>query len=106
MNALNNHHHCSRHPQVTLVFSGYNRPLNAIRFLCPLCGTIREYSSGVIKQVNDNRGFFFIENGCGRDFFAHVHDLAAAFVLRPGQAVQFEVSQSPKGPKALEIRPL
>lgn len=104
MNALNGTHRCPRHPQVTLVFSGYNRPLNAIRFLCPLCRTTREYSSGVIKHINNSRGFFFIENGCGRDFFAHVHDLAAAFMLRPGQAVEFEVSLSPKGPKALAVR--
>ncbi len=106
MNALNGTHHCPRHPQVQLVSSGVNRALNAVRFLCPLCATIREYSSGVIKQVNTARGFFFIDNGSGRDLFAHIHDLAEVFALRPGQAVQFEVAQSPKGPKALAIRPL
>jgi cold shock CspA family protein len=106
MNTLNGIHYCARHPQVKLVSSGVNRALNATRFLCPLCATIREYSSGVIKQVNTGRGFFFIDNGSGRDLFAHIHDLAVTFTPRPGQVVQFEVSQSPKGPKALAIRPL
>lgn len=106
MLAFNGARHCTRHPQVKLVFSGFHRPLTATRFLCPLCGTVREYSSGVITHVNHARGFFFIENGGGRDVFAHVHDLAAAFVPRPGQAVEFEVTRSPKGPKALAIRPL
>jgi cold shock CspA family protein len=106
MNASNSHHHCARHPQVKLVSSGVNRALNAVRFLCPLCATIREYSSGVITQVNTGRGFFFIDNASGRDIFAHLHDLAVAFTPRPGQPVQFEVTHSLKGPKALAIRPL
>ena len=106
MNTPNSHHHCARHPQVKLVSSGINRALNATRFLCPLCATTREYSSGVIKQVNTERGFFFIDNASGQDIFAHIHDLAVAFTPRPDQAVQFEVTHSPKGPKALAIRPL
>jgi len=103
---LNGTRHCSRHPQVTLVSSGVNRTLNAARLLCPVCGTIREYSSGVITNVNAARGFFFIQNGCGRDFFAHIHDVATPFIPRLGQTVEFEVSDAPKGPKALSIRPL
>lgn len=106
MLAFNGVRHCAHHPQVKLVFSGFNRAVNATRFLCPLCATVREYSSGVIKHVNNARGFFFIENGSERDVFAHLHDLATAFVPRPGQAVEFEVTHSPKGPKALAIRPL
>ena len=103
---LNGARHCSRHPQVKLVFSGFNRVLNATRFLCPLCATVREYSSGVIKAVHNARGFFFIDNGCGRDVFAHLHDLATSFQPRIGQAVEFEISRSPKGPKALAVKPL
>jgi cold shock CspA family protein len=106
MLAFNGVRHCARHPQVKLVFSGHDRRFNTTRFLCPLCGTVREYSSGVIKHINNVRGFFFIENGCGQDLFAHVNDLATAFVLRLGQAVEFEVGHSAKGPKALAIRPL
>jgi cold shock CspA family protein len=106
MLAFNGARHCTRHPQVKLVFSGFNRALNATRFLCPLCGTVREYSSGVIKHINNARGFFFIENGCGRDFFAHIRDLAVTFFPSPGQAVEFEVGHSPKGLKALAVRPL
>src|SRR6266545_6152122 len=104
MLAFNGVRHCARHPQVKLVFSGFNRACNTTRFLCPLCATVREYSSSVIKHVNNARGFFFIENGSERDIFAHLHDLATAFVPRPGQAVEFEVTRSPKGPKALAIR--
>ena len=106
MLAFNGARHCTHHPQVKLVFSGLNRALNATCFLCPLCGTVREYSSGVIKHINSDRGFFFIENGSERNIFAHVNDVATAFVLRLGQAVEFEVAHSPKGPKALAIRPL
>ena len=102
---LNGTRQCSRHPQVKLVSSGVNRALNSARFLCPLCGTIREYSSGVIKHIDNARGFLFIDNGCGQDFFAHIRDFATMFFPRPGQVVEFEVGHSPKGPKALAVRP-
>ena len=97
-------HRCSQHPQVKLVFSGHNKALNTTRFLCPLCGTVREYSTGVVKHVLNERGFFFIDNGSERDVFAHMRNLATTFFPNPGQAVEFEVQSSPKGPQALAIR--
>ena len=106
MHPNNGTHHCQLHPQVKLVFSGQNRRLNTSRYLCPLCGTLREYSSGVIRHTNTTRGFFFIENGCGRDVFAHINDLAVSFEPRPGLAVTFEVESAPRGLKAAAIRPL
>ena len=106
MHPSNGTHHCQLHPQVKLVFSGHNRRLNTSRYLCPLCGTLREYSSGVIRHTNTSRGFFFIENVCGRDVFAHVNDLAVSFEPRPGLAVAFEVESAPRGLKAAAIRPL
>lgn len=106
MNTLRANHRCSHHPQVTLVFSGYNRQLNATRFLCPLCTIAREFSSGVVKHVNHDRGFLFIDNGSGQNFHAHTEDLAVLFFPRLGQPVQFEVGRSEKGFKALTVRPL
>ncbi len=64
---------------------------------------------GVIKRLTD-KGFGFItpdqeEGGEGKDIFFHANDCTAGNFkdLQEGDAVTFEIGESPKGPKATNV---
>ncbi|MFA5073959.1 MAG: cold-shock protein [Nitrospirota bacterium] len=62
--------------------------------------------TGNVKWFNDSKGFGFItrENG-GGDVFVHFGDIQDSGFksLAEGQSVQFDVVDSPKGPKAANV---
>lgn len=62
---------------------------------------------GTVKWFNDDKGFGFIKAADGKDVFVHHTEIKAdGFrTLREGQAVQFELADGPKGPKALNVQP-
>lgn len=63
--------------------------------------------TGKVKWFNDQKGFGFIENDDGSgDVFVHQSaiQMEGYRTLAEGQAVQFELEQGPKGPKAANVR--
>ncbi|MDR1123177.1 MAG: cold-shock protein [Elusimicrobiota bacterium] len=64
-------------------------------------------AKGTIKWFNDQKGYGFItpEDGSA-DLFAHYQEIQGEGfkTLAEGQAVEFEVTKSEKGPKAVNIR--
>lgn len=60
---------------------------------------------GTIKRLTD-RGFGFIAIEGGKDLFFHMSSLLDARweELSNGQAVEFDVGDSPKGPRAENVR--
>jgi CspA family cold shock protein len=60
--------------------------------------------TGKVKWFNDAKGFGFIEHD-GRDIFVHYSAIEGdGFkTLAEGQEVEFEVTQSPKGPQAERV---
>lgn len=62
-------------------------------------------TTGVVKWFNETKGFGFIEQKSGPDVFAHFSEIASSGfkTLAEGQAVEFSVSQGPKGPQAENI---
>jgi cold shock protein len=66
-------------------------------------------STGKVKWFNDQKGFGFIQaDEGGPDVFVHHTAIKADGFrsLAEGQAVEFEVQSSDKGPKAVDVRPL
>jgi CspA family cold shock protein len=62
-------------------------------------------AKGTIKKLTD-RGFGFITpEGSDKDLFFHSKELQGVQFndLKEGDAVEFEVSESPKGPNATNV---
>ncbi|HEY8555354.1 MAG TPA: cold-shock protein [Burkholderiales bacterium] len=66
-------------------------------------------TTGTVKWFNDSKGYGFISPADGgKDVFVHHSAIQGTGfkTLAEGQKVQFEVTQSPKGPAAANVRPL
>jgi CspA family cold shock protein len=61
--------------------------------------------TGKIKKVVRERGFGFISDTDGRELFFHQSGLLNAKLddLKEEQKVEFEIEDSPKGPRAVSI---
>ncbi len=62
---------------------------------------------GQIKTVVIDRGYGFVRGEDGGDVFFHRSTLRSGVEfdsLREGQAVEFDVQESPKGPRAINLR--
>jgi len=62
-------------------------------------------AQGTIKRLTD-RGFGFIaQEGSDKDLFFHSNELQGVEFndLKEGDKVEFEVSESPKGPNATKV---
>ena len=57
-----------------------------------------------IKRLVADKGFGFVADDSGREFFFHQSACESFRSLREGQAVTFEPGQGPKGPRAENIR--
>ncbi|MEC7641773.1 MAG: cold-shock protein [Nitrospinota bacterium] len=64
-------------------------------------------SVGTVKWFNDSKGYGFIETEEGKDCFVHFSSIQGEGfkTLREGQAVEFEITEGPKGPQASNVVP-
>lgn len=62
-------------------------------------------TTGTVKWFDPERGFGFIERATGPDVFVHFSEIQVSGfkTLEDGQAVEFDVEQGPKGPKAVQV---
>ena len=69
---------------------------------------VSERENGTVKWFSDSKGFGFIAREVGEDVFVHHSSIEAEGhrTLSEGQAVEFEVEQGAKGPRAINVRPL
>jgi cold shock protein len=65
-------------------------------------------ASGKVKWFNNAKGWGFIITEAGTDAFVHYGDVAGEGfkTLEPGDAVEFELTTGPKGPKAVNVKKL
>ncbi len=64
-------------------------------------------ATGTVKWFNDDKGFGFITpDDPGKDLFVHHNAIQGSGFksLKEGQAVEFDVTQGPKGPQAENVR--
>jgi cold shock protein len=64
-------------------------------------------ATGTIKKVVSDRGFGFITADDGKEYFFHRSGLQASVDfdrLVGGEKVDFDIEQSPKGPRAGNVR--
>lgn len=64
-------------------------------------------AQGTIKRLVTERGFGFIaQEGSDKDLFFHSNELQGVEFndLKEGDKVEFEVSDSPKGPNATQVK--
>jgi len=65
-------------------------------------------AQGTVKWFNADKGYGFIAVDGGRDVFVHYSAILADGYrsLEQGQRVEFEITQSDRGPQADGVRPL
>jgi CspA family cold shock protein len=66
-------------------------------------------ATGTVKWFNAEKGFGFIaQDGGGPDVFVHYTAINSSGFrsLEENQAVEFDVTQGPKGPQAENVQPL
>jgi CspA family cold shock protein len=63
-------------------------------------------ATGTVKWFNAEKGYGFISREGGSDLFVHYSAIEGAGYrsLEEGQAVEFEVTQGPKGDQAQSVR--
>ncbi len=61
--------------------------------------------TGTVKFFNDAKGFGFIKNEQGKDFFIHVSALKGG-TLSEGERVEFETREGKKGLEAFNVKVL
>jgi CspA family cold shock protein len=68
---------------------------------------VSKMATGTIKKVVSDRGFGFITADDGKEYFFHRSGLQASVDfdrLVGGEKVDFDIEQSPKGPRAGNVR--
>jgi len=64
-------------------------------------------NTGTIKKIVSDRGFGFIAADDGKEYFFHRTGLTSSLDfdrLTGGEKVQFQIEQSPKGPRATNVQ--
>jgi CspA family cold shock protein len=70
------------------------------------CQEDQAMAHGTVKWFNEQKGFGFITQESGQDVFVHYSAIDASGFksLHEGDAVEFTVTQGPKGPQAQAVK--
>ena len=62
-------------------------------------------ASGSVKRLVSEKGFGFVVDDSGQEYFFHQSACVSFASLREGQPVTFQTGQGPKGPRAENVVP-
>jgi cold shock protein len=81
------------------------RPAFLAGYIAVSVGGFTMKETGTVKWFNDSKGFGFITRESGPDVFVHHSAIQGDGFrsLAEEQAVEFEVTQGPKGPQAQNV---
>jgi cold shock protein len=60
--------------------------------------------NGTVKFFNNTKGFGFIAGDDGNEYFVHQTGLGDGVSLNDNDAVEFDVEQGDRGPKAVNVK--
>jgi len=65
-------------------------------------------AKGTVKWFNNSKGYGFIEQDNGDELFVHFSGIKGQGfrTLQEGQAVEFNIEQDAKGPRAVDVTPV
>lgn len=61
-------------------------------------------TTGTVKRWMDRSGYGFITTEDGKDVFVHNSDIQGKHSLKVGEKVEFEIKESPRGPRASNVK--
>jgi cold shock protein len=61
-------------------------------------------ATGKIRTLRVDKGFGFIKDTAGKDFFFHQSAIYGEGIADEGDSVEFEIGEGPKGPRADNVR--
>jgi len=61
---------------------------------------------GKVKWYNARKGYGFLEGEDEKDIFVHMTSLPAGTYLDEGDQVEYEIEDSDRGPKAINVKKL
>ena len=59
---------------------------------------------GTVKFFNEMKGFGFVAADDGKEYFVHKTALEEGVTLNENDAVEFDVEQGDRGPKAVNVK--
>ena len=61
---------------------------------------------GTVTRWIDGRGYGFIKGEDGKEIFVHNSDIQGKSSLREGEKVEFEVTDTDRGSRAVKVKPI
>ena len=61
---------------------------------------------GKVKFFNTEKGFGFVADTEGKEYFVHISGIENNQELEQDQSVSFEIEQGDRGPKAVDVKVL
>jgi len=63
-------------------------------------------TKGTVARWLDGRGYGFIKCEDGKEIFVHNSDIQGKSSLREGEKVEFEMTDTDRGPRAVKVKPI